>query len=509
MVISVIKRRNGTKESVELIEGLRSLGYRMPVLIFSSEYAATTASRRRIAQAGAHLCTSDPESLIRYVRRLYHDPQVLPDRDFQTHSPSTLVVPPTDDADKSKTPSAQRGRRRTELVPELLAELLGHSDIILRITWDRSGTLLATGSVDRSVIIWNSETGGQLARLLGHSQGVNQAVWSPLGEGGVAVNGQYLATCSFDRTIRIWSTRDWNCIVEIQAHQNDIPDIAWSPNGNLLASASADERVSIWDPKTGQQISTWDDHKYYVYRVMWLDDNSLASSSWNGTVLIRNLVGGSSATVRTLRVGKQAQFGMDLAKSSDGHLLAVCAPDGGVQIWDWSAGRRVRILRSRNHGIARSATFSPDGQYVAANKPGRSGKVIVWRMEDGKQAAEFNEPTSAYFPPNIAWSPRQQVLATLGQRDQVVRLWDLHSSNRLAGARSFIIGPLSVSLSVTVPLIGHPKLGTAMVAIEVTNTSTIPVDVEFECRIRRQLIGVSVRRYLARYPSGHQGNEFR
>ena len=247
-------------------------------------------------------------------------------------------------------------------MPELLAELLGHSDIILRITWDRSGTLLATGSVDRSVIIWNSETGGQLARLLGHSQGVNQAVWSPLGEGGVAVNGQYLATCSFDRTIRIWSTRDWNCIVEIQAHQNDIPDIAWSPNGNLLASASADERVSIWDPKTGQQISTWDDHKYYVYRVMWLDDNSLASSSWNGTVLIRNLVGGSSATVRTLRVGKQAQFGMDLAKSSDGHLLAVCAPDGGVRIWDWSAGRRVRILRSRNHGIARSATFSPDGQ---------------------------------------------------------------------------------------------------------------------------------------------------
>jgi WD40 repeat protein len=192
---------------------------------------------------------------------------------------------------------------------------------------------------------------------------------------------------------------------------------------------------------------------------------------------------------------------MALSKSSDARLLAVCAPDGRVQIWDWLEGKLERKLGPRS-SPARSATFSPDGQYVAVNKSGSRGRIAVWRTADGRSAAEFSEPTSEYWPCNIAWSPDQYTLATLGRRDHVVRLWDVRPRSIFPGqyyededtrrdSAGFAVGPLSVALSLAITSYDNSRAASSVYAkavIKISNLSSTPVDVEFECSFQSSLL---------------------
>ena len=135
---------------------------------------------------------------------------------------------------------AARIRGELDLNRELALEqrLMGHTDVILRLTWHPRGTELATSSVDRSAKIWDVATGQLITTLKGHYYGVNKAVWSP--------DGRLLATCSFDRTVRIWSTIDWKCVRVIDEPQReDIPSVAWSPCNCFLASGTADGMIFI------------------------------------------------------------------------------------------------------------------------------------------------------------------------------------------------------------------------------------------------------------------------
>jgi hypothetical protein len=71
----------------------------------------------------------------------------------------------------------------------------------------------------------------------------------------------------------------------------------------------------------------------------------------------------------------------------------------------------------------RSVTFSSDGRYLAANSFGPAGQVRIWETRQWRNIARFAEPTSEFWPCTIAWSPSSYELASLGERDKIVRLW--------------------------------------------------------------------------------------
>jgi WD40 repeat protein/tetratricopeptide (TPR) repeat protein len=301
-------------------------------------------------------------------------------------------------------------------------ELRGHRGEILRMNWHASGRFIATGSVDKTARIWDVSSHSEIARLEGHREGVNQAAWSP------DVDASRLVTSSYDRSIRIWSCSDWTCIRTIGGHTDDVPDVAWSPDGRLLASASADRSLGIWDTATGELKGSVSRRKRgAARRVLWLDDGRILASCWeDGKLCLLSIDKLDSQTM--LDVAGPGGGLIGVAFSPQRQLLAACSDKGLVRIWKWPSLEVARDIVAGRRDV-RSVTFSADGAFLAANTYGRNGEVLVWRTDDWREFSRFSEPTSNFWPCNISWAPVGHTLATLTSADQVVRLREMSTAD--------------------------------------------------------------------------------
>ena len=117
-----------------------------------------------------------------------------------------------------------------------------------------------------------------LLRLCGHEDSINEIVWSP--------DGAILASGSDDQTVRLWDIESGQLLHTLSGHQNDVMSVAWSPDGQMLASGSEDETIRLWDTSTGRQVSVLESHTAPVMCVRFSSDGHLlASQSGDGTVL--------------------------------------------------------------------------------------------------------------------------------------------------------------------------------------------------------------------------------
>ncbi len=146
--------------------------------------------------------------------------------------------------------------------------------------------VFANGSWDKTVKLWNVNTGAEICTLTGHQLQVNSVAFSP--------QGQILASASYDRTIRLWQiscqTEFKNCpcyalLGILSGHAWAVLTVAFSPDGKILATGSDDKTIKLWDVNTGQLISTLLGHSWSVVSVAFTaDGKTLISASWDKTV---------------------------------------------------------------------------------------------------------------------------------------------------------------------------------------------------------------------------------
>lgn len=128
--------------------------------------------------------------------------------------------------------------------------------------------------------------------------------------------GTELASCSGDKTVRLWredpSAASWQCVAILEdVHSRTIRSVAWSPDGRLLATASFDRTVAVWektsDPGRGGTEA----------RLVW----ELAAT-----------LEGHESEVK------------GVAWSSDGIHLATCSRDKTVWVWEWAPGNDFEVV---------------------------------------------------------------------------------------------------------------------------------------------------------------------
>ncbi len=154
--------------------------------------------------------------------------------------------------------------------------LEGHSDWINTVSFSPDSKILASGSRDTTIKLWDVKT-GKLIRTIKHSGSIVSVSFSP--------DGKTLASGSGDNTIKLWNVNTGKEIKTLNKQGKYGFSISFSPDGKTLASGSDDKTIKIWDVKTGKEIITLNGHKAGINSVSFSrDGTTLASGSVDKTI---------------------------------------------------------------------------------------------------------------------------------------------------------------------------------------------------------------------------------
>lgn len=127
--------------------------------------------------------------------------------------------------------------------------LQGHKGWSFAIAWSPDRKLLASGSGDAAIKIWNPQTGECVQSLEGHNaRWVCSVVWSP--------DGKWIASGSVDQTLKLWNSQTGECVRTFTGHKRQVISVAFHPDGTMLASNSEDETIKLWDIQTEKCLKT-------------------------------------------------------------------------------------------------------------------------------------------------------------------------------------------------------------------------------------------------------------
>lgn len=157
----------------------------------------------------------------------------------------------------------------------------GHTRYVVSTCFSPFGNIVASGSYDRTIRLWNAKTGQETNVLTGHTGSVTSVCFSP--------DGHTVASGSWDCTVRLWHTKTGDEIKKFQGHTDQVASVCFSLLGNMLASGSCDKTVRLWDTKTGEELNKMSEHTAEVASVCFSADGQvLASSSFDKTVRLWN-----------------------------------------------------------------------------------------------------------------------------------------------------------------------------------------------------------------------------
>uniref|UniRef100_A0A5B6YHJ6 Putative F-box-like/WD repeat-containing protein TBL1XR1 isoform X1 n=1 Tax=Davidia involucrata TaxID=16924 RepID=A0A5B6YHJ6_DAVIN len=163
----------------------------------------------------------------------------------------------------------------------------GHQGEVNAIKWDPTGSLLASCSDDSTAKIWSMKQDTYLHDLKEHAKEIYTIRWSPTGPGTNNPNQQLvLASASFDSTIKLWDVELGSLLYSLNGHRDPVYSVAFSPNGEYLASGSLDKCMNIWSVKEGKIVKTYTGNGG-IFEVCWnKEGDKIAACFANNVVCV-------------------------------------------------------------------------------------------------------------------------------------------------------------------------------------------------------------------------------
>jgi WD40 repeat protein len=229
-------------------------------------------------------------------------------------------------------------------------------------------------------------------------------------------DGTILASASFDHTVRLWNPATHKQVGQpLEGQRNQLLTVALSPDGNVVASGGNDQTVQLWNTKTHERIVTLDQQPGRVNSVAFSPDGKLlASGSDDDTVMLRKV-----ANYATVPFIGHAHLGgvLTVAFSPDSKILAGGGKDGTVRLWSITTGQPIGQALNGQSGRVNSVAFSPDGKLLASG--GQDGTVRLWDPTTHRSivALKCGSPVLS-----VAFSHDGKTLACGTQNSQVL-LW--------------------------------------------------------------------------------------
>jgi len=331
--------------------------------------------------------------------------------------------------------------------------LTGHKRQVFSVAFSPDGTILASGSEDRTIKLWDVKTGTEILTLTWHDKPISSVAFSP--------DGTILASGSWDGAIKLWDVKTGTEILTL-GHDKSISSVAFSPDGTILAAGLGDytiKQVKLWNVKTGTEIGTLiGDRGGSVTSVVFSPDGTiLAAGSADHTIKLWNVKTGTQIGTLT----GHDRYISSVAFSPDGTMLASGSWDHTIKLWDVKTGIKIRTTRHWNS--VSSVTFSPDGTILVSS--GSSNETInFWDVKTGTQIGTLtgHKGTTVY---SLEFNPDGTILAS-GSGNPLsgkgaIRLWhliDLQEIEQLSTLELLLI--YAWQHTETINLEAYPELNT-------------------------------------------------
>lgn len=263
-----------------------------------------------------------------------------------------------------------------------------------------------------------------------HGEAFNSAVLSV----AFSPDGKLLASASRDSTVKVWNVTTRQVLATLP-HRRRVDAVTFSPDGRLIATGS--RVLRIWEVANWREVDSLE-HPRNVRCVAFSSDGTILAAGTAGNkvhlwdVATRN-------KMATLTHGRYDQTLFSVAFSPDDSTLVSGSGDGDIRFWDVSTQKNTLIYSVYTSSVF-SLAFSPDGVLLAASGISRDGNdwnstVNLWNLETRLHTAKFDvrDPEYGYswWIKSVAFSPDGKYIAA-GAAQNTITFWDVGAQEKTA-----------------------------------------------------------------------------
>jgi len=282
------------------------------------------------------------------------------------------------------------------------------------VTYTRDGKLLASGSEDGSIILWEVSSHKQIGRLTGHLGTVTSLSFS--------ADGTTLASGGTDRIVILWNVKSRKQIERLTGHRGSVTSVAFSADGTLLATGSVDGTVILWNGQSHKQIGMpLPGGIGEIGGLGFSPDSKLLALAGFGRTVIWDMQTATRPPVKTL-----PNSSTHFAFSPDSRTIAL-AKEATIALY-YIASAQEPMISPPAPGKVESIAFSPDGGSVAAGFSDNS--VVVYNVGNNPMTEQKRLLGHLEAVKSVAFNPAGVGLAS-GSRDGDLILWDPRSESRI------------------------------------------------------------------------------
>ena len=300
--------------------------------------------------------------------------------------------------------------RLWDVKPRIKLPLFDNNNLMISaVAFSPDGTTVLTAGDagdGGSARLWDAISGQKMHEFSGLTAMINYGIaFSP--------GGKYILTGSRDKSIQLWDIQTGKEIYKL-VEDGGLQSVAFSPDGKYFATATSSV-ARLWNSETGEKVRDFSGVDLGIYRVTFSPNGQyLAAASSDGARLFEV----SSGNLIRQFTGQTILH--SVAFSPDGkYLVTSGVGDHNAWLWDVTTGQNLRQFIGHADVIWR-ATFSPDGNYVATASA--DGTARLWATQTGQELRRFIGHTAGVE--GVAFSPDGKYLLT-GSDDGTARLWDV------------------------------------------------------------------------------------